>query len=81
MKSAVPVPAGLHVGVIMDGNGRWAMARGQPRFVGHRVAVQTDFEHVEGTLLSCTPRSAWIVSDDEDHVVALPNLRLVQDIG
>jgi hypothetical protein len=51
------------------------------RFVGHRVAVQTDFEHVEGTLLSCTPRSAWIVSDDEDHVVALPNLRLVQDIG
>ena len=51
------------------------------RFVGHRVAVDTDCEHVEGTLVSCTPRSAWIVSDDEDHVVALPNLRLVHDIG
>jgi len=25
-----------HVGIIMDGNGRWATARGQPRSVGHR---------------------------------------------
>ena len=51
------------------------------RFVGHQVAVDTDSEHVEGTLLSCTPRSAWIVCGDEDHVVALPHLRLVHDIG
>ncbi len=50
-------------------------------FVGHRVAVDTDFEHVEGTLLSCTPRSAWIVCDDEDHVVALPHLRVVHEIS
>jgi undecaprenyl diphosphate synthase len=25
-----------HVGIIMDGNGRWAEARGQPRVEGHR---------------------------------------------
>jgi undecaprenyl diphosphate synthase len=25
-----------HVGIIMDGNGRWAQSRGQPRAVGHR---------------------------------------------
>jgi undecaprenyl diphosphate synthase len=25
-----------HVGIIMDGNGRWAQVRGQPRAVGHR---------------------------------------------
>src|SRR5580698_3473248 len=25
-----------HVGIIMDGNGRWAQARGQPRAAGHR---------------------------------------------
>jgi undecaprenyl diphosphate synthase len=25
-----------HVGIIMDGNGRWAQVRGQPRTVGHR---------------------------------------------
>src|SRR5581483_7263443 len=26
----------LHVGIIMDGNGRWATARGLPRVAGHR---------------------------------------------
>jgi undecaprenyl diphosphate synthase len=26
---------GLHVGIIMDGNGRWATARGRPRTAGH----------------------------------------------
>jgi undecaprenyl diphosphate synthase len=30
----------LHVGVIMDGNGRWAAARGLPRFEGHRRGVE-----------------------------------------
>jgi undecaprenyl diphosphate synthase len=33
---AVPV----HVGVIMDGNGRWAAARGLPRIEGHRRGVE-----------------------------------------
>jgi undecaprenyl diphosphate synthase len=28
--------SGLHVGVIMDGNGRWAVGRGLPRSMGHR---------------------------------------------
>ncbi|MEO8226916.1 MAG: polyprenyl diphosphate synthase [Gemmatimonadota bacterium] len=27
---------GLHVAIIMDGNGRWATARGMPRAAGHR---------------------------------------------
>jgi len=29
-----------HVGIIMDGNGRWAMARGLPRLAGHRAGVE-----------------------------------------
>lgn len=29
-----------HIGVIMDGNGRWARARGKPRTEGHRAGVQ-----------------------------------------
>lgn len=28
-----------HVGIIMDGNGRWAQQRGQPRFMGHRAGT------------------------------------------
>jgi undecaprenyl diphosphate synthase len=30
-----------HVAVIMDGNGRWAMRRGLPRFAGHKRGVET----------------------------------------
>ena len=30
----------LHVGIIMDGNGRWATARGLPRALGHREGVE-----------------------------------------
>ncbi|HEY6849956.1 MAG TPA: di-trans,poly-cis-decaprenylcistransferase [Terracidiphilus sp.] len=30
---------GLHVAIIMDGNGRWAMQRGLPRIAGHRAGV------------------------------------------
>ena len=29
-----------HVAIIMDGNGRWAKARGLPRAVGHRMGVE-----------------------------------------
>jgi undecaprenyl diphosphate synthase len=36
--SASAVPA--HVGIIMDGNGRWAAARGLPRVEGHRRGAE-----------------------------------------
>ncbi len=29
-----------HVAIIMDGNGRWAQARGMPRLMGHRAGVE-----------------------------------------
>src|SRR3954468_7366665 len=29
-----------HVAIIMDGNGRWAKARGLPRLAGHRAGVE-----------------------------------------
>src|SRR5262245_44821200 len=31
----------FHVAVVMDGNGRWAAARGRPRLVGHRRGAET----------------------------------------
>jgi undecaprenyl diphosphate synthase len=31
---------GLHVAIIMDGNGRWANARGLPRIAGHRTGAE-----------------------------------------
>jgi hypothetical protein len=42
--------------------------------IGAEVAVDTDLGPLEGTLLSCTKQSAWIVAGDVDHVVALPHL-------
>jgi undecaprenyl diphosphate synthase len=41
IQSAFPVPSGLHVAIIMDGNGRWAVARGRPREWGHRQGART----------------------------------------
>jgi len=38
---ATPAGAGLHVAIIMDGNGRWAVARGRPRTAGHVAGVET----------------------------------------
>ena len=34
-----PVPT--HVGIIMDGNGRWAKAHGVPRVMGHNAGMQS----------------------------------------
>jgi undecaprenyl diphosphate synthase len=35
-----PLQVPAHVGLIMDGNGRWAASRGLPRFEGHRRGVE-----------------------------------------
>ena len=41
-KRAAPAPGFLprHVAIIMDGNGRWAAAKGLPRFEGHRRGLE-----------------------------------------
>ena len=43
---------GIHVGIIMDGNGRWAAARGMPRTAGHRSGVRTARKIVEAATRS-----------------------------
>jgi len=42
-----PTRLPAHIAIIMDGNGRWAKARGLPRVEGHRVAVQSVRDTVE----------------------------------
>jgi undecaprenyl pyrophosphate synthase len=39
-----------HVAIIMDGNGRWAQARGLPRTQGHEAGERALFDVVEGAL-------------------------------
>jgi len=38
--TSLPPKAPAHVAIIMDGNGRWARARGLPRLAGHRAGVE-----------------------------------------
>ena len=42
LTSTAPVPRALprHIAIIMDGNGRWAKARGLPRIAGHRSGAE-----------------------------------------
>ena len=40
----------VHVGVVMDGNGRWAQKRGLPRTEGHGAGEEALFDTVEGAL-------------------------------
>src|SRR6266699_3269978 len=48
-------PDGIHVGIIMDGNGRWASARGLPRTAGHRAGMRT-----ARTIVEAATRSTFV---------------------
>ncbi|KRD48907.1 isoprenyl transferase [Ensifer sp. ENS10] len=41
MQNLISTTVPEHVAIIMDGNGRWANARGLPRTMGHRKGVET----------------------------------------
>lgn len=45
-----PARLPAHVGIVMDGNGRWAQRRGLPRTEGHRAGEEALFDTVEGAL-------------------------------
>ena len=52
---ALPPPIPLnqvpgHVAIVMDGNGRWAKARGLPRTAGHEMGEAALFDVVEGAI-------------------------------
>jgi len=47
--SSGPV-APLHIAIIMDGNGRWAKARGLPRAIGHQRGAEAARRTVQGAV-------------------------------
>ena len=50
LQSALDLPAPRHVAIIMDGNGRWANARGLPRAAGHRQGAEAVRRTVAGAI-------------------------------
>jgi undecaprenyl diphosphate synthase len=47
--SVNPVPP-RHIGIIMDGNGRWAAAKGLPRLEGHRRGAERLIETIDACI-------------------------------
>ena len=47
--SVNPVPP-RHIGIIMDGNGRWAAAKGLPRLEGHRRGAERLIEIIDACI-------------------------------
>ena len=50
MQSSSDFPFPTHVAIIMDGNGRWARARGLPRTAGHRQGSEAVRRTVTGAI-------------------------------
>lgn len=61
----------------LDGGGDGVTLHDLRMLVGAEIAAETVGGLIEGTLLSCTSRSAWIVVGDVDHVVALPHVHRI----
>ena len=69
-----------HIAFIMDGNGRWAKARGLPRVLGHREGIKNAVSVVEGLVqLKIRNGTLYAFSTENwnrprDEVSALMNL-------
>lgn len=66
-----------HVACIMDGNGRWAEAKGRPRYEGHRVGAESVEEIVtlaarlqlDALTLYCFSRENWKRPEQERQLL------------
>jgi len=57
--TSLAAPVGpLHLGMIMDGNGRWAKARGLPRAMGHQAGV----DNIKRVLEHCVRRGVKVLT-------------------
>ncbi|MDR0846290.1 MAG: isoprenyl transferase [Lactobacillales bacterium] len=77
-------PSGLipsHIGVIMDGNGRWAQKRGLPRSAGHKVGIDKVRDvAIHASKLGVKIMSVYVFStenwkrdkDEVDYLMGLP---------
>ncbi|MCB1509537.1 MAG: isoprenyl transferase [Hyphomicrobiaceae bacterium] len=67
-QSCEPPASGVprHVAIIMDGNGRWAAARGLPRALGHRMGVEAVRRTVRASI-ECGVRYLTIYSFSSEN--------------
>ncbi len=58
MQAAISSSLPKHIAIIMDGNGRWALQRGQTRVAGHRAGVKT----VQRIVRACTEKPIEVLT-------------------
>jgi undecaprenyl diphosphate synthase len=69
-----------HVGIIMDGNGRWAQKRGMPRLYGHRKGVDALKRAADAAIAQKIPfMTVWAFSTEnwnrpQDEISGILNL-------
>ena len=74
----------MHVAIIMDGNGRWAKARGLPRLAGHRAGTENLRRIIEACIefgIKCLTIYAFSTENwgrPKDEVKGL--LRILEDV-
>lgn len=90
MQSLESAASGLHVAVIMDGNGRWAQARGLPRARGHEAGLKAVRRTAEAaadlgvralTLFAFASANWKRPRSEVDHLMRLFRVYLRRDLG
>ena len=86
----------VHLGIIMDGNGRWAKAKGLPRTVGHLEGIKSLRKVISGAIneniryltLYCFSTENWKRPKDEvNYLMALftnkiyGEIKAIQNLG
>ena len=83
-------PPPTHVAIIMDGNGRWARARGLPRIFGHRRGAEVARQVLKGaselgisylTLYSFSSENWNRPADEVDDLMGLFRLYLRSEVA
>lgn len=79
-----------HIGVIMDGNGRWAQARGKHRTEGHRAGVEAlrrlitcavEFDIKYLTIFSFSSENWQRPQDEVNTILGLMKKFVASDVG
>jgi undecaprenyl diphosphate synthase len=89
LSTAATLKAPVHVAIIMDGNGRWAKARGLPRIAGHKRGAEAVRRSVNGaaelgieylTLYGFSSENWKRPAAEVDDLMGLLRLYLVNEI-
>ena len=90
LSTAGTLKAPVHVAIIMDGNGRWAKARGLPRIAGHKRGAEAVRRSVNGaaelgieylTLYGFSSENWKRPAAEVDDLMGLLRLYLVNEIA